>query len=312
MNNLNYINAQLHAKSLSFLYRCTGVFFEFEVFIKSIKNLSILAFVFSMAYLLKRYSKIASYVLIISFFVFIPRLYTYINFSLILLIIFSIYYFIKKKLSNDEIIILLLSFILASKSVFNVQWFSYSNYGFFVVVFCLYILFKKNLDKNWLYVIFCVLLLCCGFYNFLNIRNKDVKLIKTPKGNFYISSQFYNVTKKTIDYIAQNLKENETMLTVPEGQILNLIANKGWGFYNTTFIPLDFEIFGENNLIQKLRENKTDYIVIFPRDTSEYGAAEFCKNYAVDFCSYISDNYKIVNVIGEIYKVYIYKINKKE
>ena len=61
----------------------------------------------------------------------------------------------------------------------------------------------------------------------------------------------------------------------------------------------------------QLKENKTTYIIFYPRNTKEYGAQTICYDYGVNFCTYIMDNYHRTAIIDDVYKVLIFKINEK-
>ena len=135
-------------------------------------------------------------------------------------------------------------------------------------------------------------------------------LVKTELGNFYLTKQKAELINKTNEYIKKNIKENENFIVIPEGQILNLIHKKPHGFYNSTFTPLDFETFGEKNIINKLKENQTDYVISLQRDASDYGAKTMCYDYAVDFCKYVIDNYTEVKTFKNSEEMAIFRIKK--
>lgn len=170
---------------------------------------------------------------------------------------------------------------------------------------------KKILDKKWLdifFIIFTILITILNTrYNTIHTKFK----VKTDIGNLYLNKQDSVLFNKTNNYIKENIKNDEDFIVVPEGQIFNLINKKPWKFYNSTFTPLDFETFGEENLIKKLDNNKTDYIIFYPRNTKEYGFQTICYDYGVNFCTYIMDNYKREAIIEEGYKVLIFKKNEK-
>ena len=129
-------------------------------------------------------------------------------------------------------------------------------------------------------------------------------------GTIYLSQNDKKLYEKINQYIEKNIKKDETFIVVPEGQMFNLIHKKPWNFYNSTFTPLDFETFKEENLIKKLKDNKTDYIIFYPRNTKDYGANTICYNYGVDFCTYIMDNYTRTAIFEEGYKALIFKLDK--
>ena len=135
-------------------------------------------------------------------------------------------------------------------------------------------------------------------------------IVNTPIGNLWLNKQKAQLINEVNKYIKNNIKKEENFIVVPEGQILNLIHKKPHNFYNSTFTPLDFETFGEKEIIEKLKENKTDYIISLQRDTIDYGAEIMCYDYAVDFCNYIMDNYTKVKTFKNSEEIAIFKIKK--
>ena len=74
---------------------------------------------------------------------------------------------------------------------------------------------------------------------------------------------------------------------------------------------MDFETFEDKNLIQKLDEDKTNFLIFYPRNTSDYGFSTICYDYGIDFCEYVANNYSRVKIIDKGYKTLIFKLRKK-
>jgi len=61
---------------------------------------------------------------------------------------------------------------------------------------------------------------------------------------------------------------------------------------------MDIKLFGENNLLDKIKTAKIDYIVIMTRDTSESGATAFGVDYAKKIQKWVDANYVIIKQFG--------------
>ena len=145
----------------------------------------------------------------------------------------------------------------------------------------------------------------------VEFKGIEKKAIQTKIGTVKLQKSDFELVNEINEYLNQNIKPTDSLIVVPEGQIFNLMHNKNWEFYNSTFTPLDFETFNEKELTDKLQKNKTTYIIIYPRNTREYGASTICEDYGVDFCAYIKDNYKHKKTFGSLRKAYIYKYEKE-
>lgn len=309
IQNYSYISAMVKTPALDFLYKSMGVFFDYSLLIYSLMLVIIYFIIALISYFLyKKNQKILSYIaLILGLFFFIPTSEVA-HLGIFICILLSIIN--RKKLKNSDIVFLLFTIILCSKSIFGLSSALYSNFGYFFAIFYIYRQLNKLLNKNWLFwhlIIFMVLLSLTKAFHY----QKHIKYpIKTKVGTIYLEKNDSNLVNKINQYIDENLKKEESLIVVPEGQIINLINKKPWNFYNTTFTPLDFQTFGEEKIIQRLKENRTDYIIFYPRSTKEYGAKTICYDYAVDFCTFIMDNYTRVEMFGDNSKVLIFKINK--
>jgi len=311
INNFFYIKQMLSTKALNYLYKGMGAYFEIEYFKYNIINLTKLTAVFAIAlFLFNKKREKLSYIIFL-----IPLLFLNTNtaFNLLLLpiIILLFYMTYKKNISSELLLLIFISLILCSKSIFAINPLSYSNFGYMLAIFSTYLLASKIINKNWLLNVIIIYLAITFTANLGHyLINKKEKL-KTNIGKIWINNYNFANFKQTNEFIKKNIKNNESLIVIPEGQILNLINNKPHQFYNSTFTPLDFETFKDETLIQKLAKNKTDYIIFFPRNTIDYGKKEICKDYAVDFCKYIMDNYTKIQSFGEKSEVNIYKIKKK-
>jgi len=216
-----------------------------------------------------------------------------------------------KKIKKNDIILFFFSFILCSKAIFSIDFSTYSNFGYCLLLFYVFRQLFLLFNKKWVFSYLIILIVALSVKTIADRIEHSKYPIKTPVGTINLYKTDYKLVYKLEEFLNKNLAEKDSIIVVPEGQIINFIHKKPWRFYNSTFTPQDFQTFGDKYFIQKLKENQTDYIIFYPRDTWEYGAQNICYDYAVDFCTYILDNYTQVAKFGDIRKVLIFKINEK-
>ncbi len=105
-----------------------------------------------------------------------------------------------------------------------------------------------------------------------------------------------------------NLKNEDKMLILPEGAFINFALSQPTNSKLYSLIPLYVSMIGENNIKEELKKDNPKYIVITSLDTIEFGASTFCKDYALEVCQYIDDNYDYMASIDETsYQMNIYE-----
>ena len=149
-NNWAYLKNMLETSSLKYLYQGMGTFFEKEYFIYNILNLLKFSAIimFSYIFYLKKHKKLSYATILIGF------LYINTNFSLNLAFFISLGIILpllfKKNITSEEIILYLFSLILCSKAIFAINCLSYSNFGYVILIFFMYLQLLKLIDKNWI------------------------------------------------------------------------------------------------------------------------------------------------------------------
>lgn len=90
-----------------------------------------------------------------------------------------------------------------------------------------------------------------------------------------------------------------TVAVFPEGSIINFLTAcpNPTPFYN--FVPTGYSIFGEQRILDSLRDTPPDVIVLCERDTSEFGSRYFGTDYARQTLQWIEQNYRVERVFGE-------------
>lgn len=309
LTNFSYIKKMSQTNALIYFYKGMGAFFSLDYLKYNILKTSALIITSAISYILyKKNFKIVSFLVILIYFI-TSNLFISFNLSAIFAIALGVILIFKKALTKNEIILLIFSLVLCSKAIFAINPVTYSNYGFCFLILFIYLQAKKILNENWLnnYLILFFI------FNFIfslahYIQNPMIKY-NTQIGPVPIYKKQQKAADTVNNFIKKNVKNNENFIVIPEGQIFNLIHKKDYSFYNSTFTPLDFETFGDEKLIEQLKKDKTTYIFLFPRETMEYGAKNFGKDYAVDFYKYIIDNYEKIT-LDDILELEIYKLKE--
>ena len=169
---------------------------------------------------------------------------------------------------------------------------------------------QKFVNKKWLINSLILYFIFSFVFNLVLYFSEDKKLVWVKGNILAIKNIDLELFNKTNLFIDKHIKPNEKFIVLPEGQIFNLIHKKTYGLYNSTFTPLDFEIFKDDELISQMKLNKIDYVIFYPRNTKDYGKQEICFDYAVDFCGYIMDNYTQVATLKDNRQVTIFKLKK--
>ena len=309
LNNFYYIKQMLKTDALEYLYKGMGVYYLEDYFKYNLVKLLKISILSAISYIIYKFKPVFSIIILL---VGLFYLNTNESFNLILFVnlILAIYLIKKHQINEKEIILLIFSIILSSKAMFAINSLTYSNFGYCLMLAILFIMLEKIINKKWLISFF-----ICFFA--INILGNCVFMLLTPKrlfktnvGKIAIDEEKYREFLLVNEYIEKNIKNNESLIVLPEGQIFNLTHKLYHPFFNSTFTPLDFETFKDDYFIQKLKENKTDYIIFYPRNTFDYGKINICYDYAVDFCKYIIDNYDKEELGYNTENVRIYKRKK--
>ncbi len=227
--------------------------------------------------------------------------------SLPLLILILTLIFLRK--SNSLMLILLFGIISASfKTMFYVD---IEHFGAFLLPLYLFGLgvFAKE-QKRLIIIVLSSMFLVFVFDDCYWLREKTF-LVESPKGNYYTFKKEGKPIQSLLEFTQNNLKNEEKILVLPEGAFVNFALSQPSNSQLYSLIPLYVSMIGENNIIKELKADSPKYIVITSLDTIEFGAHNFCGDYALEVCKYIDENYSFNSSIDETsYKMNIYERNK--
>ncbi|MGN0018666.1 MAG: hypothetical protein ACI37S_06460 [Candidatus Gastranaerophilaceae bacterium] len=104
-------------------------------------------------------------------------------------------------------------------------------------------------------------------YNFVY----DTLQINSEKAVFHLYPSTARYMNEIFDYIRENVKQNESVLLVPEGSFVNYATNLDMKLYNyQSLMPPYIDTFGIDKIIKDIDSAKIDYIILSPRSLDEY------------------------------------------
>jgi uncharacterized membrane protein YeaQ/YmgE (transglycosylase-associated protein family) len=97
---------------------------------------------------------------------------------------------------------------------------------------------------------------------------------------------------KALQELDRRALPGETLVVVPEGVMLNYLSRRANPTPHTNFMPTELVIFGEDAIMDGLRQSPPDWVAFIPKDTSEFGAQYFGADYARRIGEWIAENYE--------------------
>lgn len=301
-------------RTLKYFYLRQGVYPSWQLFLQGTTwTLSTAIICFCFAYGTRTKNKFVAVLLVILSILAAAKYLNPLSFSMlpILILILAAFDFNKLR-ENLPLQLLVSSTLLVSLKVF---WgVITANYGvFFLSILLLTFLsliadkFKeKNLNFKAFGYFIIVLAILLGYKNLLPLYAKTLPL-KTQTGTFYPTNNLYPATKSLLDYIKQNTKKTDSVLILPEGAMINFLAQRPTDNFYNSLIPLYVETFGEDKIISHVKKSKPEYIIFNNWDSKDYYLRYICKDYAVSFCNFVATNYTQEHVIDKGFRYIIFK-----
>lgn len=109
------------------------------------------------------------------------------------------------------------------------------------------------------------------------------------------------IVAKTITWLQKNLDDEDTLTVLPEGVLLNYLTRHANPGRYTNFMPPELSAFGEDRMLQDLKNKPPNYVILVHKDTAEYGVGLFGqdKTYGQQIMNWIRETYTPVIVFGE-------------
>ncbi|MBF0504189.1 MAG: hypothetical protein HQL14_03705 [Candidatus Omnitrophica bacterium] len=93
-----------------------------------------------------------------------------------------------------------------------------------------------------------------------------------------------------IDWIQKNTRSTDTVVTIPEGAMINFLSRRKNPMQDIEFMPN----MKEEKIIESFQKVQPNFVVVVFRDMSEYGAAFFGKDYGTKVDQWIQDHYSMI------------------
>lgn len=306
--NISLIRRCASAPSLQFFYETVKVSPSWEQLFFTILNLLWVGGAFALIYKLLCKIKIKWQYITILLCVFlilggVLKVSEYFSFLSILITILLCV--LNKKIKDKSYWVLFIaSLLLSIKSFLCSRFHVYGLYSFpFVLLSCIvllrtYVFKNEKVFKHCLIALLVFMLIPVGG-NMLNQSKYNRVKVVTEYGQLNTHRELAPI-KLLIEFLQKNVSKDDTVVVLPEGHIINFLTGTKSDDFYSNFIPMYVEAFGEQNIINHYKENMPDYFVLSTRDTGEYGYTGICKDYAVELCNWIFNNYYVTaKIVGE-------------
>ncbi len=319
VNSLLTTSLMAKSKTLIYFYQNSGIYFNpkaiFTDFILFLKTVIPFSAILSGIYLFNKKKYVAIFLSVIGWILFLLLFSIKFAFGFlpILLMLLFITELIKSKSENKydiKTIILALSAIAVCAKVFWVMLLgSYGNYYVSISLVALFaILFKylpKNLEKvAGIYILAISLIIILS--NSFALKHENNK-VSTPIGTMHTSKAYAESSNELIKYIDQNTKKDDKIVIFPEGMTINFLTQRSADDYYNSLLPLYTETFGEEKIINHYKKNLPEFVIFNNLDMKDYYFRFICQDYALEFCGFVQNNYKLQTVIGDEFRYLIFK-----
>jgi hypothetical protein len=105
---------------------------------------------------------------------------------------------------------------------------------------------------------------------------------------------------RLVEWVEAKLPPRATLLVLPEGIMVNYLTRRVNPTRHLNFAPPEIAIFGEDRILEDLRAQPSDYVVLVHRDTREYGLPLFGTHYAPRLLQWVREDYEFVARVGAV------------
>ncbi len=204
--------------------------------------------------------------------------------------------------------ILFSGLILSLKTLGGISLEIYGTYFLPLLFIGIIAYLYKNPNK---YKTIIIYLICLGLfisYEANNIKNiNNLVNIETSKGSIKIPAIYKNSTNELIAYITKNTEENEKILILAEGTLINYLTERNSDNDLYYLIPPNNDIFGNKYIENKLLTNNIDVIITTNIQYPWYNEKSFTTGWGKEYIQTLEKRYKLEKIIGNNLQFYIYK-----
>jgi hypothetical protein len=123
---------------------------------------------------------------------------------------------------------------------------------------------------------------------FLAEKNQPVS---DPRGGLILTDNRAKRVHEVLDHLRAAAKPGQTLAVLPEGVMINYLADMRNPTPYINFMPPEMVIFGEGKMIGAFRAHPPDFILLLDRDVDEYGFKAFGQDYAPELYRWIIGKY---------------------
>lgn len=312
INFAGFLKDMAHSETLKYFYSTQGLYFRKEtpVFMGIffvLTGLILSGLIFSQK--ISKKCKIISSIIFIActictYLIANPAEFIFLPFFLLILSIIKF----KTLLQHPKTFILTVSALAISlKTFWGMTYMNYGNYYMPAVLITFFALLAMFLKKNWQKPagIFIIITAISIFVNYIKLR-PDYK-IQTENGTILTSNYSGQATDELINYINKNTKKTDRIVIFPEGLIVNFLTERPSDDYYNSLLPLYAEAPGDEKFIEHFKNNMPEYIIFNNQNMKDYYFEYICRDYAKDFCGFVSENYNQTARISNGLHYLIYK-----
>ena len=316
LNYFSFFSDFSHTKSMIFFYQSIGTLFSsmnLHLYINGIIGmiLLIISAIFSEKIYKKSQNKfllVLSF-LITGFFVFVvtePINY-FVLAPLILLAIF-IAKFKDIKTDKAKMILLISTLCLCVRSFAMLILFRYGTFYFPLLLLSLFVLLKDfKFEKEFLkyikveniFIFISIFFIAYMEFTAIYTANYCNEKIETEKGYISLTKKQGKLIRGTVDYLKNNTKDTDKVLVLPEGQIINFLANRKNDTRLHMLDRLYYDGLGAERAKKLLEETNNDYIII----VQGFLLSDFGEKYLYgennNVTEYLKNNYRVVEIFGD-------------
>jgi hypothetical protein len=107
------------------------------------------------------------------------------------------------------------------------------------------------------------------------------------------------VLGQVLEALAARPAEQETLVVLPEGVMLNYLSRRPLATPQYSFTPFDFAIAPEDEVLRELEGSPPDLVLLIHRETPEFGARSFGRDYAQELYAWVRQRYRAVEQFGD-------------
>lgn len=107
------------------------------------------------------------------------------------------------------------------------------------------------------------------------------------------------VVQRALEALERKRKGSDSLVVLPEGVMLNYLARLPSSVREYSYTPFDLLRVPERDLLIQLQRSPPDLLLLVHRETPEYGARLFGRDYARSLAAWVRRSYRPVQLFGD-------------